>query len=275
MKKYSPSANPKLWQDSFVVAFFVFGGIQTIMSIMDYTLACITDDFLVRLMIAIIGYAILTVIVLCVKIYLARGKILLVIRGINVTIKQGDIFEAKGWKLIPFNEYFDTLVDDIVISRNSLNGKYIESLSETEKAEMRQAIEEDNRSPLKKYSQADGKTKYELGTIKTFHDTMMFALTHFNEQHEAHTDRAEYERTLRTMWKEIGRTYQGKSITLPLIGAGMTRLDDMPTKPNMELLKCILCTLRTSTVTFSSPITILLTEGALKTINLYELKGEK
>ncbi len=79
------------------------------------------------------------------------------------------------------------------------------------------------------------------------------------------------------MWKEIRRTYQGKPINIPLIGGGLTQLDDMTEKPNDQLLRCILCTLRTSNVTFDEnvQITIILTKKALETVNLYELKEEK
>ncbi len=275
MKKYSPFASPTLWKDSFVLAFIILGGIETVMSIMSISLDCI-GNIPARIAIVVAAYVILAAIVLYVKYRRAESETTLTIRGINVTVKRGNIFRADGWKLIPFNEYFDTHVDDVIIAKSSLNGKYIESLSDDDKEELRKAINTDDKSPLPRYCSPDGtRTRYELGTIKTFRDTMMLALTHFNEQHEAHTNRAEYEHTLRTMWKEIGRVYAGKPITLPLIGAGITRLDDMATKPNAELLKCIICTLRTSTITFNAPITILLTEDALKTVNLYELKGGK
>lgn len=275
MKKYSPFASPTLWKDSSMLAFIILGGIETVMSVMSVTLDCI-GNIPARIGIVVAAYVILAAIVLYVKYRRAKSEITLTIRGINVTVKRGDIFRADGWKLIPFNEYFDTQVDDVIIAKSSLNGKYIESLSDDDKEELRQAINTDDKSPLPRHCSPDGtRTRYELGTIKTFRDTMMLALTHFNEQHEAHTNRAEYEHTLRTMWKEIGRVYAGKPITLPLIGAGLTRLDDMATKPNAELLKCIICTLRTSTIMFNAPITILLTEDALKTVNLYELKGEK
>ena len=56
----------------------------------------------------------------------------------NVTIKCGDIFKEEGLKVIAFNEYFDTIVDDDIISRNSLNGifinSHISSVAELDKA---------------------------------------------------------------------------------------------------------------------------------------------
>jgi hypothetical protein len=44
------------------------------------------------------------------------------IDGSNVNIKCGDLFLENGLKTIPFNEYFDTVVDDKIISNKSLNG---------------------------------------------------------------------------------------------------------------------------------------------------------
>jgi hypothetical protein len=47
------------------------------------------------------------------------------IEGSKVTIKAGDIFLEPGLKVIAFNEYFDTMVDDRLISCRSLNGIFI------------------------------------------------------------------------------------------------------------------------------------------------------
>lgn len=44
----------------------------------------------------------------------------------DVEVKVGDLFSFDGIKVIPFDEYFDTEVDDKVISRNSLNGIFLE-----------------------------------------------------------------------------------------------------------------------------------------------------
>ena len=49
------------------------------------------------------------------------------INGKPVEIKTGDLFAEKGWKVIPFNDRYDTQVDDVIIAHNSLNGKMIDS----------------------------------------------------------------------------------------------------------------------------------------------------
>ena len=226
----------------------------------------------------ILVYVLLIAGTIIVKHQLTKNEVTLNIRGMKIIVKEGDILTSKGWKLIPFNEYFDTQVDDVIIAHSSLNGKYIDSLGVDDAEALKLAILADSASPLDKYPSSDSaKIRYELGTIKVFKEVMMLALTHFNEQNEAHTNRAEYEHTLRKMWKEIRRTHQGKSINIPLIGGGLTQFDDLTEKPNEELLKCILCTLRTSSVTFDEnvQISIILTKKTLETVNLYELKGEK
>jgi hypothetical protein len=273
VKKYLPFSNRQLWRDSAVVAFAILGGIDLFMSISAFSIDFINGWWL-RLLVIVGAYVILFVLTLIAKVNRTKNEITLEIRSMKVIVRGGDIFATNGWKLIPFNEYFDTQVDDVIISHTSLNGKYIDALDDDDREALRLAIIADEKSPLPHYCSPDvSKTRYELGTIKTFKDVMMLALAHFNKQNEAHTNRAEYENTLRTMWREISRVYAGKPINIPLIGGGITRLDDMSEKPNEQLLKCILCTLRTSTVTFIEPITIILTKSALETVNLYELKG--
>ena len=74
---------------------------------------------------------------------------------------------------------------------------------------------------------------------------------------------------LRVMWNEISRVYAHKPVTLPLLGGGITRIAD---KNETQLLRCILCTLKTSNAQIYKPITIVLTREALDRINLYDIK---
>jgi hypothetical protein len=269
-----------LWKDSIVLAFVILGGIETIMSVLSITLDC-DGNIWARIGVVFAAFFVLTAIILTMKYHRSKNEVKLTIRGISVTIKQGDIFGVNGLRLIPFNEYFDTQVDDDVIDRKSLNGKLIlEHLDDDGREALKKAIATDDKSRLvKQFEDGTQKWRYPLGRIKRFtyndQEYLLLAFSHFNAQNEAHTNRGEYEQTLRTMWEEIDRTYAGKPIFLPLIGTGKTRLDDMTEKPNAEFLKCLICTLRTSKVTLTAPITVILTAEAMKTVNLYELKGDK
>lgn len=55
------------------------------------------------------------------------SEINLDVEGSIVTVKVYDLFRQDGFKVIAFNEYFDTQVDDVIISHNSLNGLYIDN----------------------------------------------------------------------------------------------------------------------------------------------------
>jgi hypothetical protein len=267
-----------LRKDSFKLAFGVLGGIDIILSFLSLSLSSI-ESFWTRLGIVIVTYFVLVVSVLFVKFFGSRKEAIIDVRSIKVTVKQGDIFNADGWRVIPFNEYYDTQVDDVVINKKSLNGQLIlDHLDDDGREALEEAISADDTSKLTKhFEDATQKWQYPLGRIKSFsandQSYLLLALTHFNAQNEAHTNRGEFEQTLRTMWEEIDRTYAQKPVYLPLIGTGATRLDDMTSKPNAEFLKCLICTLRTSKVTLTAPVTILLTAEAMEKVNLYELKG--
>lgn len=55
------------------------------------------------------------------------------INNTNITIKCGDIFKQSDIKIIAFNEFFDTQVDDNIIAANTVNGIYINKYSKGSK----------------------------------------------------------------------------------------------------------------------------------------------
>lgn len=46
-------------------------------------------------------------------------------KGKTIKIHKGDIFDGNELTVIPVNRFFDTLVDDVVISSRTLHGKFI------------------------------------------------------------------------------------------------------------------------------------------------------
>lgn len=269
---------PILLTDSMKIAFALLGGIEIVLSFSDFSLDCV-GKLPVQIVVVVLAYIMLVAGTIYVKRLMTRDEITLEINSMNVIVKQGDIFKADGRKIIPFNEFFDTKVDDIVIDKDSLNGKLIiEHLDDDGRKALNEAISADDNSSLKKQLDIEtNKYKFPLGRIKVFtyvnNEYLLLALNHFNAQNEAHTNRGEYEQTLRTMWKEIDRTNASKPVFLPLVGTGKRRVDDMREMTKFEFLKCILCTLRTSRIKLVKPLTILLTKDTLAEINLYELKG--
>lgn len=262
----------KLWTDSFTVATAIIAAIETLMAVTDFGLQNIVEiDRWWEKTIIIIGvFLSIWAITACIKAYRANKGVTLKIRGITVTIKVGDIFNSSDWKIIPFNEFYDTKVDDIVIAHNSLNGIFITRYLSSEE-ELQQTLSQAGDIYGLKQRVIGGRSVFPLGRIITFKDYMLLAFSHF-EHNQAKLSHKDYEGCLRTMWKEISRTYANRPVTLPLLGGGITRFEDISEKSESHLLRCLLCTLKTSNAQIYQPITIVLTKEAMDNINLYEIK---
>lgn len=259
-----------LWRDSFVLAMGVITIIETLCAISGLGLAdfIALDSWWKKGLIIICTFVLVWIIVTIIKAYLANQSIKVRIRGIEVTIKAGDIFAAKDWKLIPFNEFYDTRVDDVVIAHNSLNGQFIENHLSNLK-ELQKIVTKERR--LQVQSTDNERHAFPLGHVIPFEDYLLLAFSHF-EQKQAKLTQSEYETCLRNMWKEISRVYANRPVTIPLLGGGITRFEDLAEKSDSHLLRCLLCTLKTSTANINQPITIVLTKDSMKNINLYELR---
>jgi hypothetical protein len=267
---------PTLWKDSTAIGFAILATIQTFFEISTISFDNIWGEhnWMIKLLLILGLFLFIVVVTFIVKYHKTKKGISLEIRGIKVNIRQGNIFNARDWKVIAFNEFFDTTVDDKIIAHNTLNGIFIDNYVEN-LDDLKSAIENetDNNTKLKRYTRS-GKVFYPLGRIITYKDFMLLAFTHF-ENNQAYLTQKDYEDCLRIMWTEICRTYANRPVFIPLLGSGITRFDGTPQKSNSDLLKCMLCTLRTSGVHINQPITIILTEEVIQNINIYEIKGVK
>lgn len=264
-------------KDSLSTATYIFAIIGTIASVAGISLGGVFPELSIWLLIILVLaiYLLLTAAIrFCIFLKMKAG-IQLKVNNNTVEIKVEDLFSCNGWKVIPFNEYYDTTVDDITISKRSLNGIFIENCVDS-LDDLVSSIENDHQTSLSAPTiSAAGKVKYELGTLKRFNgEYLLLAFSRFNELSEAHLTMAEYEQCLVNLWREISRVYSGIPVYVPLLGSGLTRFDESGWSPSrQDLLRCMICTLRTSRTSFSAPITIVLTSEAFEESNLYDLKS--
>jgi len=146
-------------------------------------------------------------------------------------IEFGDLF-AKGKRIvIPVNDSFDTKVDEIVITKNSVHGQFVRKIFEGTREELDLLIEKQlkNISPQGVYGdEKSGKKKYyPLGTTipveqngKTYY---LFALTHFKGNREEGNLLGYYCAVLRLI-EYINNYKAGNPVYIPLLGAGLGRL---------------------------------------------------
>lgn len=204
------------------------------------------------------------------------------IEGSTVNITTGDIFQQKGLKAIAFNEYFDTLVDDKMIAKRSLNGIFIEHHINTSVEALDQYIErynfeEDeilNRSLDRKTGK---KTKYKIGTICVYQDYLLTAFAKFDENNRANLSMPEYLEFLINFWDKVNRVYAQKSVSTTIFGSGITRIKEHKNISDEDLLKIMLWTFRISEMRFKHPakLTIVIHRDKIDQINLLDIKSAK
>ena len=206
-------------------------------------------------------------------------KVALNINNSTLEIESGDIFEEKGFKVIAFNEFFDTQVDDVIILKRTLNGKYITRFY-PQVSELDKIISDDIHSAkqiIGKIERAAGKTaRYKLGTIVKNGDYFLMAFTHFDENNLAFLEINDYIDCLMNMWNECDIHYGGNTVVLPLLGSGITRFRGYENITDQELLEIIIWTFKVSRIRFQYPskAKIVLTNDCLSKVNLYDIKKQ-
>ena len=247
---------------------------SAIASLCGYTIRCINNQWSwwQCLLVLLVALIILTVLFLIKNCFTEVVCYKTEINGKTVTIKKGDIFKEDGWKIIPFNERFDTKVDDKIIAHTTLNGIMIDSYV-SDLSDLNRTIKDAQKdNSLYKPMFKNEKAVYPLGRIIAYKDFLMLAFTHFDSQERAYIKVDEYEQLLFRMWVELRRVYMGKPIAIPLIGTGVTDIEGLSVKNYTELLKCILCTFQRSSFQPVKGITIVLTEEAINKIDFTIIK---
>lgn len=261
-------------RDSIIISTTIVGVVSTVLSIIGISLGDWEKSSIwLRIAIVIGAFLIICAITHHIIGRIFRDSINLTIRQTLVSVESGNIFEAQGLRVIGCDTHFDTRIDDVVIAKKSLHGQLFLNhgkIEEIEKVIEKEAL----RLGISKND--DGQYDFPLGTIIRYdssvdnHTYLMLALTELNADYEAHTNMAKFEHMLMKMWKEIDRVYASNDIALPLLGAGIARFDDGP-KYKDSLLRCMLCTLNSSGVSFNSKVKILI-YGDIKDFSLYEYK---
>lgn len=206
------------------------------------------------------------------------NSINLKIKNSDVVVKIGDLFQEKGLKVIPFNEYFDTLVNEEVIASTTLNGNFVNNyITDVDKLDkeivknrhlVKQQLEENvNREQGKNQ-------KYKLGSIHKHEEYLLAAFSKFDDDNRAFLTMKDYINCLLNFWNEIDIIYAGESVVIPLLGTGITRLNDCDDMSEQEKLELLLWSFKVSRVKFPYPskVTIVIHQARKDKINFYKLK---
>ena len=265
-------------RNTFWIYFSVISGIISFALIFDF----IPDEYKKHLpYVGIIVFVALTLIYLL--IWYRANKLTSInidIDGSSICIKCGDIFNEDGLKAISFNEYFDTVVDDKIISHKSLNGIFINRYFNNKVNELDNFIiqnSDDNDIIDNKCSRTQGgKTiKFKLSTIIVYNDYLLTAFTKFDQYNRATLTMPEYIEFLINFWDRVNRVYAQKNVSVPIFGSGITRIKEHKNIGDEDLLKIMLWTFKLSEMKFKYPakLIIVIHEDKINQINLFNLKA--
>lgn len=204
------------------------------------------------------------------------------VEGSIVTVKAGDLFQQDGFKVIAFNEYFDTQVDDNIISHKSLNGLYIDnhlsdSIPDLDDRISNFKFDEDEILEVNHQRKIGKKQKYSLGTIFVNEDYLLTAFSKFDDKNRAFLTMPDYLSFLINFWDKVNRIYAQKSVSVPIFGSGITRIKEHKNISDEDLLKIMLWTFRISEMRFKFPakLTIVIHNDKIDKINLLDIKSAR
>ncbi|MBW2941997.1 macro domain-containing protein [Zhongshania aquimaris] len=209
-------------------------------------------------------------------------KINVTIEGSDVTIKVGDIFQEPDFKVIAFNEYFDTQVDNKIISEGSLNGVFIKEHLDIAVADLDEYIatydfDEAEILDSNENRKQGKKLRHQIGSICIYKDYLLTAFSKFDDSNKALITMPEYLEFLINFWDRVNRVYAQKNVSTPIFGSGITRIQGHKNISDEDLLKIMLWTFRISEMRFKYParLTIIVHKDKIDKINLLDIKSAR
>ena len=201
---------------------------------------------------------------------------------LNVNVFEGDIFAHVGndnYVVIPVNEFFDTIVNETIINKSTIHGQFILKYYKDNHSKLHEEIDSyftENKIEGKEVDRigSEGyKKKYPLGTCaiikKEKTNFVLLAMTHFDEEDHAFVELSEFGRSISTMCKVLADKVEDKPIYMPLMGMGMSRLN----QTGQFILKYTLDTIvGIKDLAIQNGVNIVVFPPVAKTLNLNEIK---
>ena len=149
----------------------------------------------------------------------------------KITVKFGDLFSESGWKAIGVNDFFDSVVDDELVSSNSLHGQVIQKYWSDDSAAWQETI--DNRlegKACKKTNRAKGnKNRFPIGTTADaqVNGNKFFFVALARTKKSTNVVRASAETlvgAIRGMLQQARAVCSNEPLSIPLMGSGLGRI---------------------------------------------------
>lgn len=176
----------------------------------------------------------------------------------EVEVKYGNLLKedkSKNNIVINFDECYSTRVGNgpSDIKKDSICGQFL-LLKAKNNFGIAKIIKESKIQPLNKISKFKNQIRYQSGTIIPYEDYYLMAFANLNENGKAIFDtRQDYYNSLFFMWSEIYNNFNYKNVCIPVLGAGVTVIENNEQISSQDLLDIILITYRLSPYKIKSP----------------------
>jgi Domain of unknown function (DUF6430)/Effector-associated domain 2 len=164
----------------------------------------------------------------------------------DIILTVGDLLNERIDLVIAFSDTFDTVPDGVVIHPSSLQGQLVKRLYGDNVEELDRDLSRalsavpvaltENRN-----AKARGKlTRYPIGTVATLEQghrrIFAVAVSHMGNDLIAQSSHAFLDRSLSLLWREVRRHDRSRSIAMPIIGSGLSRVDLSHTSLLLEIM---------------------------------------
>lgn len=175
-------------------------------------------------------------------------------KNYNIRIQEKDLFKMKDCKkVIPFDECFTTKVGDAPdeINPRSICGQYIAKCP-IQDQEIQNLINTARLQPANTRSKYQNKIRYESGKVIQKNDYLLMAFAKLDENGSGVMTRKEYIDCLEQLWIDIDKYYGQRDVCIPILGSGVTRMEDT-SLTQQELLDIMIESYKLSTHKIKAP----------------------
>jgi len=192
----------------------------------------------------------------------------------SVCIEYSDLFSKQGVVVIPFNQFFDTIVDGKILNETSIAGQLVKNKYAGNLNALDIGIAE-TTSKLNHIftSEKEGKKfAYPIGTVAKVqqgaNDYYCVALTGVDDDYRPTCDIEKLHIAIIEVLKLIDKEANGKDVYMPVLGSGLSGLN----RDKQAILKYLIYTLKASSIPIRTKLHIVLYEGDRKHFNLSNLQ---
>ena len=141
----------------------------------------------------------------------------------NLVLEYGDLLKkTNGIIVIPVDRNYNTTVDDIIISSNTLHGKFINNIVRNKDAFVSELSSALKSEPDEKGAFETQQPGHVVPVTLNGCTYYLLALSKLDQNNKAHCTPEEYAKAIETLMGYIDTNFNGKKIYMPLIGGGLS-----------------------------------------------------